>query len=64
MHKPGPEFRTYVLVTAASHLNRDLPDGLRPTTAVGLSDDSIADRIFGKYFFFFARQPPLVHTVS
>ena len=30
-------------------LNRDFPDGLRPTTAVGLSDDSIADRKISKH---------------
>lgn len=32
-------------------LNRDSPDGLRPTTAVDLSDDSITGREINKYFF-------------
>jgi hypothetical protein len=30
---------------------RDFPDGLRPTTAVGLSGESITDRETGKHFF-------------
>ena len=30
---------------------RDFPDGVGPTTAVGLSDDSIADREIGKHDF-------------
>ncbi len=32
-------------------LCRDFPDGLWPTTAVGLSDEYIADREINKHFF-------------
>ena len=32
-------------------VNRDFPDGLRPTTTVGLSGDSTADRAIGKHSF-------------
>jgi hypothetical protein len=35
----------------ARFLNRDFPDGVRPTTAVGLSDEFITDREIGKRIF-------------
>jgi len=31
-------------------VDRDFPDGLRPTTTVGLLDDSTPDRVMSKHF--------------